>query len=422
MTDVHARPPRNIAPILGVWLAGLFAASLVGRQEFSGVIPLAALTLALVWPLPYFALWGRTPPINHDTPLRTVMIGGLAVFGGISVFVSPSVYMSLGYWMLTLIGFYVAINFSLRLDAIEYTRALRIYVLLMLPMLIGLAWHEYAPGLRLGEVNGLLNPNALSLVTVSVAVVACIFRNRLLRYALIAPSVAIIYLAGSRASAIAVLAAWTIVLLVKQRGKGAVRILIAAAALVTTLALIVLATPALSAHLDQFFAISDAHRGLASGASGRVQTWKETWNLALHHPFTGVGLRAHETLLKTNSSAHNGYLATLAEIGFIGFTCVMALVITGILNLARRQDDPQWQDVQAVLLGLALGYLALAMFERYLINLGNPTSLLFLLAILFPRAVTRSATASKYRTEPERRAKLPRAAAARGVGRVLRRA
>ena len=160
--------------------------------------------------------------------------------------------------------------------------------------------------------------------------------------------------------------------------------IVAASVVAGMLAVTLLVVPTVSEHIDQFFAVNDSHRGLNSGASGRVKTWKETWHLALDHPFTGVGLRAHESLLKTNSSAHNGYLATLAEIGFIGFALVMALVVSGIQNLWRRQKDAQWQSVQGVLLGLALGYMVLALFERYLINLGNATSLLFLLAILFP--------------------------------------
>ncbi|MEQ1795347.1 MAG: hypothetical protein ABL970_14280, partial [Nitrospira sp.] len=39
----------------------------------------------------------------------------------------------------------------------------------------------------------------------------------------------------------------------------------------------------------------------------------------------------------------------------------------------------------SILLGLCVGYLLLALFERYLINVGNPTSLLFLLCIMQPR-------------------------------------
>ena len=41
--------------------------------------------------------------------------------------------------------------------------------------------------------------------------------------------------------------------------------------------------------------------------------------LFVRNPVFGVGFRAHEFLLKADSSSHNGYLATLAEVGILGF-------------------------------------------------------------------------------------------------------
>lgn len=389
MNEVVTRAPKGIATIFGCWLAGLFATSLISHEESQSLAPLLiALGFGLSWPLAYFLILGKTGVVNRNTPLLTVMIGGILLFSGISVFVSPVIYTSLGYWILTLVGIYIVVSFSLRLDADAYVRGLHIYVLAMLPLLIGLAWYVYVPGARLGELKGPLNPNAISLVAMSVVAAACIFSNRLIRYVLIAPGAVIIYLTGSRASAVAVLVAFTIVFVMSHGRKGAVKMVLAVAILAGALSALVLVMPELSTHVDKYFAVNDRHRGIQSGAAGRVQTWVEVWNLALDHPLTGVGLRAHEGLIKTNTSAHNGYLATLAEIGFMGFASVMALVIAGILNLVRRQGDEQWLRVQAVLLGLALGYMVLALFERYLLNFGNPTSLLFLFAILFPRVAS----------------------------------
>lgn len=388
MDEAATRAPRGIAAILGCWLAGLFAISLISHEESSSIAPLVALGLGLSWPLAYFIILGQSGLVNKNDSLRVAMIGGVVLFSGISVFVSPTIYTSLGYWILNLAGLYIAVNFSIRLDAEAYARGLRIYVIAMLPLLIGLAWFSYVPGARLGQLRGPLNPNAISLVTMSVVVAACIFSNRLIRYALIAPGVVIIYLTGSRSSAVAVLVAFTIVFVLLQGRKGAVQMVLAAVILAGTVSVLVLVVPEAAKHVDQYFAINDKHRGIQSGAAGRVQTWEEVWDLALDHPLTGVGLRAHEGLLKTNTSAHNGYLATLAEIGFLGFACVMALIVAGIVGLLRRQNDEQWLRVQAVLLGLTMGYMVLALFERYLLNFGNPTSLLFLLAILFPRVAS----------------------------------
>jgi O-antigen ligase len=102
----------------------------------------------------------------------------------------------------------------------------------------------------------------------------------------------------------------------------------------------------------------------------------------MSHPISGVGFRTHEAALKINSSAHNGYLALLAEIGVIGFAAVLYVTISGLWNIWRRIQYPSQTFSYSVLLGLASGYFVLAMFERYFINTGNPTSLLFLISIL----------------------------------------
>jgi O-antigen ligase len=112
--------------------------------------------------------------------------------------------------------------------------------------------------------------------------------------------------------------------------------------------------------------------------------WKWTWDLFVHNPVLGVGFRAHEYLLKADSSSHNGYLATLAEIGVFGFLGALFLVARGLRLLWTSSREPGSGFSQSILFGLCVGYLLLAVFERYLINVGNPTSLLFLVSIMRP--------------------------------------
>jgi len=115
----------------------------------------------------------------------------------------------------------------------------------------------------------------------------------------------------------------------------------------------------------------------------------------------GVGFRAHEFLLKTDSSSHNGYLATLAEVGILGFLGVMFLVMRGMRLLWTGSREPGPGFSQSILFGLCAGYLLLAVFERYLINVGNPTSLLFLVAIMRSRAMEGSvANPDELQAEP----------------------
>ena len=92
--------------------------------------------------------------------------------------------------------------------------------------------------------------------------------------------------------------------------------------------------------------------------------------------------RAHEYLLKADSSAHNGYLATLAEVGLLGFLAIAFLITRGLYLLWAGSREPGSGFSQSILFGLCVGYLLLAVFERYLINVGNPTSLLFLVSVM----------------------------------------
>ena len=107
----------------------------------------------------------------------------------------------------------------------------------------------------------------------------------------------------------------------------------------------------------------------------------------MRNPVLGVGFRAHEFLLKADSSSHNGYLATLAEVGILGFLGVLYLVMRGMRLLWAGSRKPGPGFSQSILFGLCVGYLLLAVFERYLINVGNPTSLLFLVGIMRPGAL-----------------------------------
>jgi hypothetical protein len=53
-----------------------------------------------------------------------------------------------------------------------------------------------------------------------------------------------------------------------------------------------------------------------------------------------------------------------------------------LLWTGSREPEPAFS--RSILFGLCVGYLLLAVFERYLINVGNPTSLLFLLCVMQP--------------------------------------
>jgi O-antigen ligase len=376
--------------ILGLWLTGVFAASLYGKLEGEGyrAFGMTLLAASLLWPPVYFVLSRcRFVPTGFNTSTFAAL-GLFGLFCGLSSFGSHAPLESTGYTVLTILTSLVVLQFNANLDASGYETGLKTYAVLMAALVLGFAAYDYVPGGRLGSGKGILNPASFALVTMSVFVAAMAVRRSLVRIPILIAMGTVIFMTGARASAVAALFGLAVTLVLRRRTAGMRGWFLLLLCCAIGSAVAAYYADAVIRGSTEFFAIQDRNRGLASGASGRLETWGAAWGLFLSHPIFGVGFRAHEALLKINTSAHNGYLALLAEIGLIGFASALFLALTGVWNIWRRNQDPSQTYSYSVLLGLACGYLVLALFERYFINVGNPTSLLFLLAILSPSLST----------------------------------
>ncbi|HSQ51744.1 MAG TPA: O-antigen ligase family protein [Nitrospiraceae bacterium] len=380
-----AAPPRpRVGLVLGLWLSGVFAASLGGwlNAGHERTAPMVLLGVAVLWPLLYFAM-GRCRFFPRSMPLAAT--GGLILFGGaaaLSSFMSPVALLSTGYLVLTLAGIWLALQFNSSLDADQYEHGLKVFALLTATLLVGFAWYEYTPGTRLGNGKDILNPNTIGLVSVSVLLAAMSIKALLFRLAVMGPIAGIIVLTSSRAAAVAAVVGLGMILWLRLRARRRRVLLIAGIGLIFAVVVMMAYGDVMYPILDRSFGLNTADRGIGSGATGRVMAWKGTWEIFVRNPVLGVGFRAHEFLLKADSSSHNGYLATLAEVGMIGFLGVLFLVVRGLRLLWVGSREPGPGFSQSILFGLCVGYLLLAVFERYLINVGNPTSLLFLVGIM----------------------------------------
>ncbi len=386
LTD-EALPRTWVGIILGLWLSGVFAASLAGKLESGreGITSMLLLGAAVVWPLAYFAL-GRCRFVPHAMPVAAT--GAALLFGlvsALSSFLSPVALLSTGYVVLTLTGLWLALQFNSNLDPEQYERGLKVFAVITAGLLVGFAWYDYVPGTRLGTGKDILNPNTIALVSASVLLAAMAIRTVVLRLMVMVPIGGILVLTSSRAAALAVLAGLAVVASLRLRARGRSALLPAAALLLAAARAMVVFDDKIFQSVDQVYALSTADRGIGSGASGRLTAWKGTWDLFVRNPAIGIGFRAHEHLLKTDTSAHNGYLAMLAEIGFLGFLGVAYLIWRALKLWWGAAHEPHQTVHASILFGLCVGYLLLALFERYLINVGNPTSLLFLLCLMQPR-------------------------------------
>jgi O-antigen ligase len=388
---VHDAQKTWVGLALGLWLAGVFAASLFGRLdgELKHSFSMMILTASLMWPPIYFLL-SRCRFVPSGVNAGTIV--GLALFGlfcGMSSFISRAPMESTTYTAMTILTILIVLQFNANLDAARYETGLKTYAIVMAALVLGFSAYDYVPGTRLGKGKDVLNPASLALVTMSVFISAMAVRRALFRIPLLVSMASVIFLTGARASAVAALFGFSVTLLFRRRAAGVKGLVLLAVCVAVGGALALYYADTVIRGASEFFAIQDRHRGLESGGSGRLATWKATWDLFLSHPALGVGFRAHEQLLKINSSAHNGYLALLAEIGMIGFAAALYVVLSGMWRTWRRAQDPTQAYTYSVLLGLGSGYFILAVFERYFINVGNPTSLLFLLAVLTPSLAPR---------------------------------
>lgn len=396
MVDDTALPdpemPRSaVGIVLGLWLSGVFAASLGGwfEQGRDHTLAMGLLGAAAVWPLLYFA---ASPGRFIPRALPSGAMAALVLFistAAASCFVSPVMMRSVGYLVLTVAGLWVALQFNSQLDRRQFERGLALFAVLTAGLLAAFAWYDYVPGKRLGTGKDILNPNTIALVAVSVLLAAMAIRTWVVRLAVMMPVAGILVLTSSRAAAVAAVAGGAMMAWSRLRARGRSAMLPALAVLLVLAMALVFYGDTIVRALDRLYALSTADRGIASGASGRLAAWKGTWTLFVHSPAIGVGFRAHEQVLKADTSAHNGYLATLAEIGVIGFAAVVYLVGRALRSLWRAAHDPELTTHASVLFGLCAGYLLLALFERYLINIGNPTSLLFLLCLMRPAPTER---------------------------------
>lgn len=376
-----AKPKRGIAFVLGFWLVGVFAASLFGRMYLRGYPVVLLLAASVLWPLLFFAFSKYRFLPGRITLDRGIALFAFGLFGTASIFASPIMLESLAYFGLTLVALLLALQFNSNLQPAQYELGIKIYAVLCTFLLVGFAFYDYAPGIRLGNNKEVLSPNAVALVAVSAIVAAVAIRIKVFRYSAIAAGAAVIILTGSRTSTAAVLIALSVAFLIRMKtAKASSKVAIALLLVVSAVAAYVYSELFLT-DVEQFLALNDQHRGISSGATGRMVAWRYTWEMFLSNPIIGVGFRAHEHVLQVATSAHNGYLSTLAEMGVVGSTAMFYLIIRGQFALLQKVRGTEFVYTHAALYGLTFAYMFLAIFERYLINVGNPTSLMFLLAI-----------------------------------------
>jgi O-antigen ligase len=227
------------------------------------------------------------------------------------------------------------------------------------------------------------HPNYLGLIAFGLLMCSLAVQSRLLAACMVGINIAAIVATESRgflvAACLGVLVFFT--LKITRAHKGRAAFTLTAVSLLIALMLIVY-RDVIEVSVSSLLFLNDKYRGLGTGFTGRLDAWQEAFDLFLSNPWFGVGFRMHEQYMTTLSSAHNGYLSLLAEVGLFGSLSLLFLTSLAYWRLFRsalRGDAIAMFGVSFV-----TGYLFLATFERFFLNMGNPTSALTWLFLMMP--------------------------------------
>ncbi len=274
----EAHPRSWVGMVLGVWLTGVFAASLFGRLDAGreAIISIVWIGTAVVWPLAYFMVSRCRFVPDSLSFIGTVAMLLFGTFSVLSSFFSPVALLSAGYVVLTLLGLWLALQFNTNLDAEQYEQGLKIFAVLTTGLLVGFAWYDYVPGTRLGTGKNILNPNTIALVSTSAFLAAMAIRTLALRFVVMGVVATVMVLTSSRAAAIAVLMGLTVTGWLRLRSHGRPVLLFAGVGLLVAVGAVVMYGGQVYDMLDRLYSLSTADRGIGSGASGRLEAWKWT--------------------------------------------------------------------------------------------------------------------------------------------------
>jgi O-antigen ligase len=128
--------------------------------------------------------------------------------------------------------------------------------------------------------------------------------------------------------------------------------------------------------VDNTFMLSDEHRGISSGGSGRTDLWTAAINLWLSHPLFGVGFKGHPLMMPDQMLAHNAFLGMLADVGLVGCGSYLLILCVAVYYILKRGRDLSEFPLR---LAIIFSYLLYGMFESRAFSFGNTYSILFLL-------------------------------------------
>ena len=366
--------------LAAAWLTGiLFTFNMLEDDS-----RLLGMLVALCWIAPYAAvrLARRLKPSffikTVDRPAIAFAVFLAACLPG-SVYSSDS-SLALGYLAATAAGGATCSLVGLLLGP-QLKRAFTLYAAIGTA---GILWifANYYTGGRFAVFR---NANSVGLILLGPFAFSFLIKRRSLRVLLALTALAMIALTESRSALLGSVACAAVMALRAWRSWTQLKRIAALAVLATAGVLVIANASQAYTTVSVLMKLDDPWRGTMrpdGTIQSRIRVWGETVQVWLDHPWVGVGYRTHEAHVISESSSHNGYLAILAETGVLGSAALLLFLTTSVRRLRRQALDGS--DLAWVGLALLAGYAVVALFERYMINLGNPTSVAALIFLLKP--------------------------------------
>ncbi len=136
-------------------------------------------------------------------------------------------------------------------------------------------------------------------------------------------------------------------------------------------------------YLLSAFEVQSESRGVDSGATGRVELWTAGIDLLLANPFRtlfGFGFRSAEYAI-IGFPVESSYIVLCLEIGVLGAALLLGIFLVSSMKMILIGRTGAFGDDGRILqfFGLAIiAFMVHSIFNRYLVGIGNPMSLMAL--------------------------------------------
>ena len=243
-----------------------------------------------------------------------------------------------------------------------------------------------------GRMTALLRPASQAMIASCIIFCGLAINSFSWRFIGIILAVFTVILCDSRTALLALIAACTTIIIIKMKVQGrrkyfALKLFAISFAIVLCIVLLFWSESYhyISDWVANVLSWHDPHRGIQSGFSHRTLIFKEAYELFLTRPILGWGFRISEKLLITSSSAHNGYLQTLVDVGLPGFLFALFCYLLITVRIYKRYQK-YGNNIDLAFLAILIFNAFFSIGERYLFNVGNILSILVIAAICLPTA------------------------------------